>query len=80
MIEGIGKELDQWMPLEEFSETGFEGWCWIITDIKCAQMAYFYEDVFYGNDEGSDYSQYQTEAITHVQPICKPGLPEWNPR
>lgn len=66
------KELDPWMTLEEFSETGFEGWCWIINDRKYTQMAYFYEDVFYWNDQCFDDSEYQTEAITHVQPIRKP--------
>ena len=66
------RELNPWMTLEEFLKSGFEGWCWIINDKKYAQMAYFYEDTFYWNDQDFDDLQYQIEAITHVKPIHKP--------
>ena len=66
------KELNPWIPLEEFLKSGFEGWCWINSGF--IDIAYAYQGVFYWNDQ-VESPAYDIELITHVQPIHKPEPP-----
>ena len=69
------KELQEpWMTLEEFLESGFEGWCWIVEITRePATLSYFDSDGVFSGTSG--LIVFNEEFITHVMPIHKPEPP-----
>ena len=69
------QELQEpWMTLEEFLESGFEGWCWIVEITRePATLSYFDSDGVFSGTSG--LIVFNEEFITHVMPIHKPELP-----
>lgn len=66
------RELDSWMPINEFLKSGFEGACWV-----CYQSGYVYigeylKDYFYHDFE----TNFDYEDVTHVMPLHKPEPPK----
>ena len=66
------KELNPWLPLEEFLKSGFEGKCWIASKYGVSQVK-FYDNIFCSDDEHE--CLVNDRIITHVQPIHKPEPP-----
>ena len=66
------QELQEpWMTLEEFLESGFEGWCWIVEITRePATLSYFDSDGVFSGTSG--LIVFNEEFITHVMPIHKP--------
>lgn len=68
------QELNPWMTLEEFLESGFEGLCWV-----CYVDKYVYEGT-YNKKRNYFYHDFETifdyEDVTRVQPIHKPEPPK----
>ena len=69
------QELQEpWMTLEEFLESGFEGWCWIVEITRePATLSYFDSDGVFSGTSG--LIVFNEEFITHVMPIHKPEPP-----
>ena len=69
------QELQEpWMTLEEFLESGFEGWCWIVEITRePATLSYFDSDGVFSGTSG--LIVFNEEFITHVMPIHKPESP-----
>jgi len=70
------QELQEpWMTLEEFLESGFEGWCWIVEITRePATLSYFDSDGVFSGTSG--LIVFNEEFITHVMPIHKPEPPK----
>lgn len=67
------KELNPWMTLEEFLESGFEGLCWV-----CYENKHVYDGTYIkkGNYFYHDFEiTFDYEDVTDVQPIHKPEPP-----
>lgn len=64
---------EPWMTLDEFLESGFEGWCWI-NQADYIENSYFDGEIFFESSTGSHC--YQAYNITHVMPIHKPEPPK----
>ena len=75
LIDDECRELQEpWMTLEEFLESGFEGWCWIVEITRePATLSYFDSDGVFSGTSG--LIVFNEEFITHVMPIHKPEPP-----
>ena len=66
------RELNPWLPLEEFLKSGFEGLCWVFTEDSKAIVLEFIGDGFF---DVADHFRMYHKTITHVMPIHKPEPP-----
>ena len=65
------RELNPWLPLEEFLKSGFEGKCWVCTREKVIIECDFNGVAFSYGRRATIYVIF----VTHVQPIYKPEPP-----
>ena len=73
LIANECQELNPWMTLEEFLESGFEGLCWV-----CYENKHVYDGTYIkkGNYFYHDFEiTFDYEDVTDVQPIHKPEPP-----
>lgn len=71
------RELDPWLPLEEFLRSGFEGKCWVSFKDKTVTDSIFIEGQFFGSevDSGGYRGSFRMKNIANVKPIHKPSKP-----
>lgn len=67
------RELNPWLPIDEFLKSGFRGLCWIEFPSEIITDAYFDGHLF-KHSSTSDFA-HDENYITHVQPIHKPEPP-----
>lgn len=65
------RELNTWLPIDEFLKSGFEGECWIFTDYGAIERACHSARGFKGSN-----TSWSNSCITHVMPIHKPEPPK----
>lgn len=65
------QELNQWIPLEEFLKSGFEGNCWIYLKIGVMGIGTFYNNTF-----SYRHGIFKPESVHRVAPIHKPEPPQ----
>lgn len=69
------RELQPWIPIDEFLRCGHTGWCWIVQITRePATLAYFDLDGVFSGTSG--LIVFNKEFITHVMPIHKPEPPK----
>lgn len=64
------KELNPWLPLDEFLMSGFVGKCWVFWGKHVVESEYDTNGFWYV------YRYLDQNTITHVQPIHKPEPPQ----
>lgn len=65
------RELNPWLPLDEFLKSGFEGVCWIARAGTVSKARFVNNEFFY---DCTGFS-INSDQITHVMPIHKPEPP-----
>jgi len=64
------KELNLWIPIDEFLKSGFVGKCWIFTEGIVLETEFDLNGFWYA------FKYIENNKITHVMPIHKPDAPK----